>query len=216
VRSTARGTLLFIAALGLVVAAASMRVVVSGEREIAASTAALEAGDPRAATVHARRAAGWYAPGAPHVRVAYERLVALATTAEKRADVATALFAWEAVRTAAIETRWIVTPHAADLERANREIARLMAAKDRPAGTRTDAAATVEAEHLAALARDETPRAAWILTLAAGFAAWVGGAAWLARRAVDATGHVVWRRSTAGLVVAAAGVLLYLISIYRA
>ena len=56
---------------GVLVAAATLRVITSGEREIAASTDGLRAGDPHAATEHARRAAGWYAPGAPHVRVAY-------------------------------------------------------------------------------------------------------------------------------------------------
>ena len=65
-----------IALIGLVIAAATVRVVLAGEREIKDSTAALRAGDPHAAALHARRAAGWYAPGAPHVRVAYDRLIA--------------------------------------------------------------------------------------------------------------------------------------------
>ncbi len=73
----------------------------SGEKEIALSTAALRAGDAHAAVEHARRAAGWYMPGAPHVRVAYERLLALGTAAEGLGDRDTALFAFRGVRTAA-------------------------------------------------------------------------------------------------------------------
>ena len=91
----------------------------SGEKEIALSTAALRAGDPHGAAEHARRAAGWYAPGAPHVRVAYERLLALGTAAEGLGDRDTALYALRGARTAAIETRWLFTPHEEDLERAD-------------------------------------------------------------------------------------------------
>jgi hypothetical protein len=116
---------------GALVAAVTVRVIVAGEREIALSTAALRAGDPHEAAVHARRAAGFYAPGAPHVRVAYERLIALATKAETRGDSKLAAFAWQGVRTAAMETRWLVTPHAEDLERANAALARLQAAEQR-------------------------------------------------------------------------------------
>src|SRR4029078_11014960 len=121
------------------------------------------AGDARGAAEHARRAAGWYAPGAPHVRVAYERLMALATTAEGRGDREIALFAWRGVRTAAIETRWLFTPHEEDLGRANQAIARLSAATPRPPGTRGEPPAVIEREQLEALGRDEAPRAGWVL-----------------------------------------------------
>ena len=101
---------LALSAFALSVAAALVfalghRVVQAGEREVLASTAALASGDPREAVVRARRAAGLYAPFAPHVRVAYDRLAALATAAEKRGDRDLALFAWRGVRTAALETR---------------------------------------------------------------------------------------------------------------
>ncbi|MEZ4296383.1 MAG: hypothetical protein R3B70_15535 [Polyangiaceae bacterium] len=130
-------------------------MVVAGEREIARSTDALRAGDPHEAALHARRAAGFYAPGAPHVRVAYERLIALATKAESLGNRPLALFAWEGVRTAALETRWLVTPHAEDLTRANEAIARLQAAESRPPGTRTTPVAAMERDALEALTRDE-------------------------------------------------------------
>jgi hypothetical protein len=201
---------------GVVALAASVRVIAAGEAEIAASTAALKAGDARAAIVHARRAAGWYAPGAPHVRVAYQRLLALATTAEGLGDRDTALYAWNAVRSSALETRWLLTPHAEDLARADQAIARLHAAAPRPPGTRVDPTEVVVARELEALSRDDAPRIGWVVALVAAFACWCGGAVWVVRRAVDATGRLVLARATPGLVVAVGGALLWLLAVWRA
>lgn len=201
---------------GAIVAAVTARVIASGEREIALSTAALRAGDPHTAAVHARRAAGFYAPGAPHVRVAYERLIALATKAESRGDRKLAVFAWQGVRTAAMETRWLVTPHAEDLERANAAIARLQATADRPLGTRVEPAAVLEREELLALTRDEAPHIPWVVAIVAGFLAWTIGAIVVVRRGVTTTGQLVWSRVRTPAVIAAAGVLVWLIAIWRA
>jgi hypothetical protein len=210
------GALRGLAVAGLVIGAASMRVVAAGEREIEASTAALRAGDAQGAALHARRAAGWYAPGAPHVRVAYERLIALATAAEGLGQAETALFAWRAVRTAALETRWLATPHEEDLERANAAIARITAAAPRPPGTRTEPAAAVERQQLEVLARDEAPRTGWVVALVAAFVAWVAGAVWVVRGAVTVTGQWLWRRAAPGLAVCAAGVAVWLVAIWQA
>jgi hypothetical protein len=205
-----------LAIAGLLLAAATLRVVTSGEREIAASTDGLRAGDAHAATEHARRAAGWYAPGAPHVRVAYERLIALATTAEGLGDREASLYAWRSVRTAAIETRWIITPHEADLDRANLAIARLEAAAPRPPGTRTEPPASVEREQLEALSRDEAPRTPWVIALVLAAAAWIGGAITVVRRGITAGGQVAWGRATPGLVITAGGIAIWLLAIWRA
>ncbi|MCC6553372.1 MAG: hypothetical protein IT372_10175 [Polyangiaceae bacterium] len=210
------GALRALAIAGVILGAASARVVIAGEREIAESTAALRRGDAHGAAVHARRAAGGYAPGAPHVRVAYERLIALATTAEGLGKAEIALLAWRGVRSAAIETRWIVTPHEDDLARANAAIARISAAAPRPPGTRTDPVAVALREHLEALARDEAPRTGWVAALVAGFAAWVAGAIWIVRRAVTVTGSWSFRRATPGVIVCAAGVAAWLLAIWRA
>jgi hypothetical protein len=200
----------------VIVGGASLRVVVAGEREIAESTAALRAGDAHAAALHARRAAGWYAPGAPHVRVAYVRLAALATAAEGLGDRETALYAWNAVRSAALETRWLVTPHEEDLDRANKAIARISAAAPRPPGTQTEPTAVVERQALEALARDEMPRTPWVVALTASFVAWIGGAVWLSRRAVSVTGRVDIRRAAPGLIAMAIGIGVWLLAIWRA
>jgi hypothetical protein len=204
------------AVLGLVAGAVSLRVVAAGESEIAASTAALRAGDAHEAAVHARRAAGWYAPGAPHVGVAYARLVALATAAEGLGDRELSLFAWRGVRTASIETRWLVSPHAADRARADAAIARLEAAAPRPPGTRADPVPVIERTVLDALARDEAPRSGWVAALVVAFAAWTLGAAAFVARGVDASGRVVSRRAYPAGLVAAAGVGLWLLAIWRA
>lgn len=212
----ARSALRVALGVGVVVGALYARVITSGERELAASTAGLRAGDAHEAAVRARRAAGYYAPGAPHVRVAYERLGALAVKAEGLGDRELALLAWRGVRSAAIETRWLRTPHAEDLERANQAIARLSASAPRPPGTRSEPPAKLEREHLAELTRDEAPRAPWVLALVVALAAWMGGAAVMVRRGVSATGHVAWRRALPGLVVTCAGAALWLIAVWRA
>jgi hypothetical protein len=205
-----------LALTGLLLGAATLRVVTSGEREIAASTDGLKAGDAHAATEHARRAAGWYAPGAPHVRVAYERLIALATTAEGLGDREASLYAWRAVRTAAIETRWLVTPHAEDLERANAAIARLEAAAPRPPGTRNEPPATIAREQLEALSRDEAPRTPWVVALVLAAAAWISGSVLVVRRGITAGGQVSWGRALPGIVITAGGIALWLLAIWRA
>src|SRR5262249_28010126 len=82
-------------------------------------------------------AARWYLPGAPHVDAAYERLAGLARELAAgdpwsgepsgRTDPRAALSAWRAVRSAALATRNLWTPHAADLAEANAAIAELSA-----------------------------------------------------------------------------------------
>jgi hypothetical protein len=192
-----------IAAVGVVVAAAL-------------STDALRAGDAHAAVEHARRAAGWYMPGAPHVRVAYERLLALGTAAEGLGDRDTALFAFRAVRTAAIETRWIFAPHEDDREKADRAVARIEAEAPRPPGVRTDPPKTFERAELEALARDEAPRTPWVVALVVGAFAWAAGAFYVARRAIGATGIVSWARAAPGIAIGCAGAALWLVALWRA
>jgi hypothetical protein len=201
---------------GLFLGALTARVMWTGEAEIAASTEALRSGDAQEAVVRARRAAGWYAPGAPHVRVAYERLSAMATAAEGLGDRDLALLAWRGIRTAAIETRWLVTPHKADLDRANRAIARLEAAAPRPMGTRNESPQRIEERQYEALLRDEAPRVPWVVALLVAFVAWAGGATWAARRAIDAAGAIDMKRARLGAAVALGGVLLWVIALWRA
>jgi len=204
------------ALVGLGLAAITARVLWAGENEIAESTAALKRGDAQEATVRARRAAGWYAPGAPHVRVAYGRLISIATTAEGLGDRELALLAWRGVRTAALETRWFVTPHEADLDRANHAIARIEAAAPRPPGTRTEPTARIEDKQLAALLRDEAPRMPWVVALLGGLVAWVAGAAWAIRRATDSLDKLDLKSARPALLLAVSGVLVWILALWRA
>lgn len=202
--------------VGLVIGAITARVVWAGESEIAASTQALQRADLHEATTRARRAAGWYAPGAPHVRVAYERLVAIATAAEGRGDRDLALQAWRGVRTAALESRWVVTPHESDLDRANKAIARIEAAVPRPPGTRTESPQRIEQLQLNALLRDETPRVPWVIALVVAFFAWAGGAAWSVRRASRAPLGRALAHARVGIFVTLAGIAVWVVALLRA
>lgn len=202
--------------VGILVGAVTGRVVWAGESEITASSLALRKGDLHEATTRARRAAGWYAPGAPHVRVAYERLVAIATAAEGHGDRELALLAWRGIRTAAIESRWVVTPHEADLDRANRAIARIESAAPRPPGTRTESPQRIEQQQLDALLRDEAPRVPWVMTLVMAFVAWAGGAAWGVRRMSQAPEGRAFAHARMGFLVALAGIAVWVVALLRA
>jgi hypothetical protein len=212
------------ALLTVIVGLASTRVVISGEREIAASTEALRRGDPEEATVRARRAAGWYAPGAPHVRVAYERLRALAREAEQHRRFDLALLAWRGIRSAALETRWVVTPHAADLDQANHEIARLMAMPVGERGTVGEPDQQVAAAELEVLGRTPEPRVPWVIVLVAAFGLGVAGLVMWARQmgegAATATAATWWRagsaRARTGALLVAVALALWLLALWRA
>jgi hypothetical protein len=209
------GALWAVAGIGGVVGAATLRVVLAGEQEIALSTRALKAGDAHGAAEHARRAAAWFAPAAPHVRVAYDRLVALGAAAEGLGDRELALFAYRGARTAALETRWILAPHDDTLALANAAIARLSAAAPGPTELPGPPAATLSREALDALSREDTPNAHWIVVLVGSALAWILGAVYAAEALT--TGRPVSRhRAAGGACVATLGVLLYLLAIWRA
>ncbi|MCA9617788.1 MAG: hypothetical protein KC731_02135 [Myxococcales bacterium] len=190
---------------------ATARVAWSGEAEIAASTAALDAGDPREAIVRARRAAGWYLPGAPHVRVAYERLIALARGAEEHKRDDLALLAWRGVRSASIESRWLLTPHAQDRALAEKEIARLEA--KRPEQLEPDAAAL--SEMLATLRGYDPVRPLWSGMMVLGCWLAAAGLVATARRAAGPAGQLDLAKARLPLATATFGVLVWLLGLWR-
>src|ERR1041385_469444 len=106
-RRTALGMLLAV----LVLATLTARMIVEGEAELKASDASFDRGDLAEATLHARRAATLYAPGAPHVAAAFERLRAIALGAEASGNVNMARRAWGASRGALLERRNIGAPY---------------------------------------------------------------------------------------------------------
>jgi len=198
----------------LVMAAAALtaRVVLDGEKEMRLSDEAFDAGDVRTATLHARRAAVLYAPGAPHVRPAYDRLVAVALGAEAAGDTDVARTAWRAVRGAALETRHLWVPRQVELERANRNLARLGTARVKtvPGG---DPAVR---KALARLARDDAPRAPWVIVLALGFVCAVVGLGLLGWRGVTPAGKIILANAKLGLVLSLLGAACWTLAVFRA
>ena len=200
----------------LAVAALTGRAIADGREQLALSDQAFDRGDLRAATEHARRSAVLYAPGAPHVTAAYERLIAIATGAEAAGEHGLAEAAWRAVRGAALETRHLWTPHAAELARANENLARLSATDpraSRPAGS--DVAAAVERARRE-LDRDHAPVLAWILVLAAGFVLAALGLSWTAIVGVDPDGKLALGRARIALALCAVGALCWTLAVLRA
>lgn len=183
-------------ALGLAIAAAlAARVIVSGRAALRAGDAAAEAGDAELAIQHWESAARWYLPLAPHVDEAYARLISLTGSDRRRA-----LSAWRAVRSAALATRSLWTPHADDLATANAAIAEIASRDPDGALAGGPDAAARKAFHTERLARDLAPRRSAIVVFALGIAAFLAGIGLLVRpsgpsvvgAAVTALGLVGW------------------------
>jgi hypothetical protein len=190
----------------LTLAALTARMIVEGEAELKSSDAAFDRGDLAEATLHARRAATFYAPGAPHVAAAFERMRAIALGAESQGDVNMARRAWGAVRSAVLETRHFALPHAEELALANANLARLIASS--PGGDRQTAARL--------LARDETPRAPWVLVLGLGFLLFASGLILAVRRGVSPSGEMSRKVLVVAGLLALFGVAFWTFAVYRA
>ena len=213
----ARRALGALVAVLAVLAVATLRVVLAGEAELRASTTALENGDPHEAAVRARAAALWYAPGAPHVRVAYGRLMALGAEADQRKLDDVALFAYRGVTTASASTRWLFPPHAEDAKQAEAAIARIEARSgERPPATATEPKETIEKEQLSQLATRYAPEPGWIVALSAAFLLLIGGLAWIWGRAFDETGRLDWKRARPGLIAGVLGFSAYVVAWWAA
>ena len=191
----------------------SARVIKDGQAELAASDAAFDRGDLRASLDHARRSATLYAPGAPHVDRAYERLTALALGSEAAGQPKLAFLAWAAVRSAALESRHLWLPSERELTRANQNLARLEAlARD----TEDSQRGQTQARALSRLSRDDSPAPAWIAVLGLGFLLALGGLAVFAFRGLDRTGKVSFPRARLGLMMFAFGAACWTLAAYKA
>lgn len=214
--STSSGrTLLSLSIWGLCVAllfgaVATLRAVLDGEREIAASDAAFDANDLHASIQHARRAASAYAPAAPHVRRGYERLVAIARGAEALGKPDIAVLAWQAQRAAVLESASLIRPFPERLEEANRNLARLEAARAGAEATQPQLAGRLfkQAQERSA------ERLPWGSLLSVGMLLAGLGLAWFARSALG-PGGIVWLKGRWGLVLFGLGSALWAFSAYR-
>jgi hypothetical protein len=202
--------------LMLCVLAAAMltaRVVHDGRLEMVASDAAFDRGDVRSATVHARRAAVLYAPGAPHVTPAYQRLIAIAVGAEAAGDMDAARTAWRAVRGAALETRHLWIPRRTELQRANQSLARLQSLA--AAAPRGDVAKTLQ-RALGQLERDDAAPAIWVAALMFGFATAALGLGLVGWRGVTPEGRITLAGARIGLLLAVIGAACWTLAAWKA
>lgn len=200
----------------LAVGGAVARTVIEGRRELAASAERLGAGELGDAIVHARRAASAYVPLAAHVDAAYASLRDVADACERRGDRDTALVAWRAIRSASMQTRWLVEPHARERARADAAIARLAADAPQPMGMRDRRPADLERLHASLLARDDAPRPVFSLVLLAGIAGWAFGGYWMATRGLSAEGRIVPKPARVAAIAAAAGVAAFVVALWQA
>jgi hypothetical protein len=203
--------LCLVVGLGVVV----MRVFWDGHAALVAGDEALARGDIEGAVVAWRRAARWYAPAAPHVATAYERLETLAREADAHQDRAGALLAWRAIRSSALATRSFYQPYADKLDAANERIAVLMAAEEKAADPRQDEEARRKVQ-LALLVRDDAPNLGFTVLALVGFAAWVGGGFWFARRGVSADDQLDRRTAIRSGLLVVAGLGLWMLGLYNA
>jgi hypothetical protein len=210
-----RQAALFLTSLLLALAALTGRAVIEGEQQMAESDRAFNAGDLRGATVHARRAAVMYAPGAPHVSRAFERLVAIAVGSEAAGNAELAELGWGAVRGAALETRHIWVPFDAELKRANANLARIGSTSESALVAQTSPEQLHE-QAARALARDDAPRAIWVSALIAGFLLAVVGLGVTARFGVQKDGRFVIAEARLGLLLGVVGAALFAIAAWRA
>jgi hypothetical protein len=194
----------------------TLHALVEGQRELRASGTLLASGDLEQSAVRARAAASWYVPGAAHVPAAYERMIGIARVSEGRSDTRTALFAWEAVRSAALSTRWINVPHARELQMANSSIARLSTRLTRPQGASERSDLEVERDSLARLSRQQHPFVPWVIVMLSGFGMITAGLAVFGLRANDDSGGAAWKRARPGLILAAVGAAAWGIALWQA
>ncbi len=187
----------------VVVGATVLRLVLDGRSELAASDAAWRTGDAFGAAVHARSAARAYVPLAAHVPAAYRRLRAIAQDCEGRGDVEAALFAWRAIRSAAIGSRSILTAHDRQRQVADEAIVRLSTSVR---GRSISSDHPPDAAQLSsALAAEAPPRVGWGALIVAGAALWLAAGQKLSVSLGEREERSLGRRLRAPLVLAAAG-----------
>ena len=186
-----------VACVGLALLTA--RAVERGEAAVLASDRAFDQGKLHEAAHYARQAAVYYAPGAPHLRAAYERLRAVAVGAEAAGDRDTARFAWNAMRSAVLETRHVRVAFPEELAAANRALARLEVQGDAPVSRRERLVQIKVAER--DLSQAAGTRTGWLALLGLGFVATVLGLAGFTLSGAQLRGRArPWALCTGGLV----------------
>jgi hypothetical protein len=195
------------------VGSAALRVTMEGRAELSASDTAWSAGDASEATVHARRAASAFVPGAAHVPRAYRKLREIAEQSEARGDTEAALFAWRAIRAAAIGSRSWLTAHDDERASADAAISRIASAAHAGASRTTAAAPDSARGHRAMLSADVAPSSSWGVLMLAGAGFWAAGGVRLSRRGFDVEGRLQAREARTAAFLAAAGLAAWLLAL---
>ena len=184
-----------------VLGAAGARETAIGRDSVAAADAAAAKSDWPEAIARARAAAEALVPGSPWPERGFRRLESLGHDAEARGDDPTALLAYGAMRTAALETRAVGSRTAHWQLAAEEGLARVASS------SKETAAARLSAESMLAALRDETaPSTGRFAVLAAAAVAMISGLGFLAVGAVRGPGARVARG------VVAAGFVAYAIT----
>lgn len=205
--------------VGLVAGAGGLltaRVLQQGELELRSAEALAATGNLEEATVHARQSASWFVPGAPHVPAAYAQLIAIARLAEGRGDVKTALFAWHAVRTSALSSRWVLIPHKDELAIADASIARLSAKQPAPHGAATQDPADIQQKMHALLARNDRPRLPWVFTMLGGFVALTAGLLHMGWTGLGDRKQLAFGPLRVGAILTTAGLIAWALALWNA
>ncbi len=202
--------LLGIAAIVLAgLGALAVRVVLEGRAALAEGDVAVIEKRSSDALAAWERAARWYLPGAPHVDEAYDRMREVA-----RRD--RSLPAWRAIRSAALATRSLWTPHADDLAEADTMIALLAAADPQAAIAGGTDVATRLAWHQRRLAGDPRPDRSAAALAILGIIGWLAGLALLIRRGVDDGGRLMRRPALVGVTITLGGIAAWALGLYSA
>ncbi len=196
-----------VALVALVLGVATWRASREGEAHLARADAAIRANDLRLAASEAAMAARFYVPLAPHVGGAYARLVHVARTAEVDGKEDVALFAWNLLRASARETAWLVQPHAAELDLADSNVARLLAR----AAPDDKARAALTKRLDERLREDRAARRPFVLALLLGLAMTCVGALMAFARGAGRAGFDAGRAKLP-LAIAGVGLALYVLS----
>ncbi|MFH0903449.1 MAG: hypothetical protein V2A73_22700 [Pseudomonadota bacterium] len=192
------------------------RTLWDGRKALLSGDAAYGRGEVEEAIAAWRRAARWYSPAAPHVRVAYGRLESVAREAEQRGDSRQALAAWQAIRSSCLSTRSFYVPYADHLAVANERIAALMASMEGPDADPGKTEEERRAWHQALLSRDPSPSVGWTLVALLGLAGWIGGAVLFAFKGISPEEKLNRRAAIRAVVLIAAGLLTWMLGLYWA
>jgi hypothetical protein len=109
----------------LLVAIATLRLLLDGRRNWQAAERFIAAGRPENAAVSLENAAKAYVPGSPYPVHALNKLILMAKGAEMRGEKARSLALWQSVRRSILATRHLVQPRQDILGRAEAHLERI-------------------------------------------------------------------------------------------